>query len=66
MEAHEYEKEQRRAKEVRDALFLTQRSIQVETGSGAKTWQAEPTPVQGESTSQIPRSSEVRYLQNME
>ena len=50
MEVHEYEKEQRRMKEVRDTLIITQRPIPVETGSGARTQPFEPIPVQAESS----------------
>lgn len=61
MEAREYEKEQRRMKDVKEALLLAQRSILTETGSGAGIRPSKPMSVQAESAPQISGSSMVRY-----
>ena len=61
MEAREYEKNQRRMMEVREALLLTQRPVLIETGSGAETQSSEPMSVQTGPSPQISESSKVRY-----
>jgi hypothetical protein len=62
MEACKYEKEQRRMKDIKEALLLAQRSILTETGSGARIWPSKPMSVQAESAPQISGSSKVCYL----
>ena len=62
MEAREYEKNQRRMTEVREALLLTQSPVLIETGSGAETRSSEPMSVQTGPSPQISESSNVRYL----